>query len=134
MTDKNYDALYEAAAALIKQRYAPRKHVIAAAVMGASGNIYTAVNLDCHLRRAAVCGEGAAIAIAMSAGEERIKAVLALRHDPKQSKDLWVVSPCGVCRELIMDYGPDAAVYMPDQQDGAHTMSSEALLPNRYAK
>jgi len=134
MTDKNYDALYQAAAALIKQRYAPRRHVIAAAVMGASGKIYTAVNLDCHLRRAAICGEGAAIAIAMSAGEENITAVLALRHDPVKQKDLWVVSPCGVCRELIMDYGSGAAVYMPDQQDGAHAMSSEELLPNRYAK
>jgi cytidine deaminase len=132
MTDKNYHELHMAAAELIMARYAPKKHVIAAAVRGASGEIYTAVNLDCHLRRAAVCAEGAAIALAMSAGEEKIKAVLALRYDPEVGQP-WIVSPCGICRELILDYGDHAVVYVPDQKQ-PHAETAEALLPNRYAK
>ena len=133
MNDQNFNDLYQSAAALIKSRYAPRKHVIAAAVMGGSGKIYSAVNLDSHLRRAAVCAEGAAIAIAMSAGEEKITAVLALRYDPETGEP-WVVSPCGVCRELILDYGQDAAVYVPNGANQPNVMIASDLLPNRYAK
>ncbi len=132
MTDKNFDELHRAAAELIMARYAPRRHVIAAAVRGGSGQIYTAVNLDCHLRRAAVCAEGAAIALAMSAGEEKITAVLALRYDPEVGAP-WIVSPCGICRELILDYGEGAQVYVPNA-GGPHAAAAEALLPNRYAK
>jgi len=132
MTDKHFQELHTAAAELIMARYAPRRHVIAAAVRGMSGKIYTAVNLDCHLRRAAVCAEGAAIALAMSAGEEKIKSVLALRYDPEVGAP-WVVSPCGICRELILDYGDHAQVYVPDQH-GPHAAAAEELLPNRYAK
>jgi cytidine deaminase len=127
------DQLYAAAAALIKQRYTPKRHVIAAAAMGASGKIYTAVNLDCYLRRAAVCAEGAVITMAMTAGESGITDILALRYDPEKGEP-WLVSPCGVCRELILDYGEGAQIYLPDGQGGVQTMTVADILPNRYAK
>lgn len=133
MTDATFNQLFQSAAALIKQRYAPKRHVIAAAAMGESGKIYTSVNLDCYLRRAAVCAEGAAITQAMTAGEKHIKAILALRYDPGQGEP-WLVSPCGVCRELILDYGEGADIYLPDGHGGAQIMTVADILPNRYAK
>ncbi len=131
MTD--YKTLYQSAHDLIKARYLPKKHVIAATVVGGSGKSYTAVNLDSHLRRAAVCAEGAAIAIAMSAGEEKITDVLALRYNPDTDKSC-VVSPCGVCRELILDYGEDATIYVPDDNGDPKAVTASGLLPDRYAK
>jgi cytidine deaminase len=133
MTDKNFEALYQTAHDLIKSRYTPKKHVIGAAVIAGSGKIYSAVNLDSHLRRAAVCAEGAAIAIAMSAGEAKITSILALRYDAETDTS-WIVSPCGVCRELILDYGEDATVYVPASDNQPHTMTASDILPNRYAK
>ena len=133
MTNPNFQILYDTAATLIKSRYTPRRHVIAAAAMGESGKIYTAVNLDCYLRRAAVCAEGAVITMAMTAGEKHITAILALRYDPERGEP-WLVSPCGVCRELILDYGEGADIYLPDGHGGAQIMTIADILPNRYAK
>lgn len=133
MTDSTFQTLYQSASDLIKSRYEPKRHVIAAAAMGASGKIYTSVNLDCYLRRAAVCAEGAVITQAMTAGEKNITAIVALRYDPEQGEP-WIVSPCGVCRELILDYGEGAKIYLPDGRGGAQTMTIADILPNRYAK
>lgn len=69
----------------------------------------------------------------MTAGETGIKAILALRYDPERGEP-WLVSPCGVCRELILDYGDGATVYIPDGHGGAQTMHIDDILPNRYAK
>jgi cytidine deaminase len=133
MTNQNFDLLYKTAHELIKSRYTPRKHVIAATVVGGSGKLYSAVNLDSHLRRAAVCAEGAAIAIAMSAGEEKITSLLALRYNPETDTS-WVVSPCGVCRELILDYGEAATIYVPNENGEPKIETAAGLLPDRYAK
>lgn len=133
MPDTIFNQLFQSASELIKERYQPRRHVIAAAAMGNSGKIYTSVNLDCYLRRAAVCAEGAAITMAMSEGEGGIKAILALRYDPERGEP-WLVSPCGVCRELILDYGEGATIYLPDGHGGAQVMTIADILPNRYAK
>ncbi len=133
MNNKKFDILYQAAADLISARHRPGIHSVSAAVMGTSGKIYTSVNLDCYLRRAGVCAEPGAIAAAMSAGETSITAILAVRHNAETGK-AHLVSPCGICRELIADYGPDAEVFAPDHASGAHKYSIQELLPNRYAK
>ena len=135
MSDSLYHALYDAAADLIQQRYAPKRHVIAAAVQAASGKIYTAVNLDSYLRRAAICAEAGAIAAAMTAGETAITAILAVRHDMEVGDaGPQLVSPCGICRELIADYSKEAIIFVPNAHDNFTAETISALLPNRYAK
>lgn len=133
MTEQIFETLYQTAADLIIQRHKPGAHAVSAAVMGASGKVYSAVNLDCYLRRAAVCAEPGAIAAAMSAGEPHITAILAVRYNSESPDAPRVVSPCGICRELIADYGPGAAIFVPDGDDVKKTAVG-ALLPNRYAK
>jgi len=44
-----------------------------------------------------------------------------------------VVAPCGICRELISDYAPDAAVIVPGAE-GPERVSIRTLLPNKYAR
>jgi len=129
-----FDGLYRAASDLIKSRHRARAHELAAAVMGASGKIYTAVNLDCFSRTAAACAESSAIAMALTAGENSISAILTVRYHNESSVDPSLVSPCGRCRELISDYGKDATVFVPDETGGPQTCKIHDLLPNRYAK
>ena len=43
-----------------------------------------------------------------------------------------VVSPCGMCRELISDYSPTARVIVPGKE-GEQVVPVGALLPNKYA-
>jgi hypothetical protein len=44
-----------------------------------------------------------------------------------------VVSPCGICRELITDYGPQAWVIVPGAH-GAEKVLIAELLPNKYTR
>ncbi len=57
--------------------------------------------------RASICAEGAAIAAAAAAGDTAIETIVAVLD----TGDGWrVVTPCGLCRELISDYAPGATV------------------------
>jgi len=136
MNEAIFKQLKAAASDLIELRYTPKRHVIASATMGASGKIYTAVNLDSYLRRAAICAEAGAIAAAMTAGETGIQAILAMRHNREESdSEPQLVSPCGICRELIADYGiHNALVFVPSAGKDFSAETISALLPNRYAK
>jgi cytidine deaminase len=44
-----------------------------------------------------------------------------------------VVAPCGICRELMSDYAPDAEVIAPGAE-GPERASIRTLLPNKYAR
>lgn len=136
--DQTFEILRKVASDLIEERYEPKRHVIAAAVMGASGKIYTSVNLDSYLRRAAICAEAGAVAAAMTAGETGITAILAMRHDrdgSPQHQQPQLVSPCGICRELIADYGLEGTlVFVPSENKDFSAETISSLLPNRYAK
>lgn len=129
-----FQPLRAAAADLIKSRHRARAHELAAAVMGASGKIYAAVNLDCFSRSSSTCAESGAIAAALSAGEAAITAILTVRYNADHGAEPSLVSPCGRCRELIADYGKDAIVFVPDHHGGHTAETIGALLPNRYAK
>ena len=67
---------------------------VAAAVLSASGKIYTGVCVDtsCTL---GICAERNAIFHMITSGEHEIKKVLALMSNGKAG------APCGACRELM---------------------------------
>lgn len=135
--EQKFETLRKAASDLIEARYTPKRHVVAAAVMGGSGKTYTSLNLDSYLRRAASCAEAGAIAAAMTAGETEITGILAMRHDRESGEPHLppqLVSPCGICRELISDYGPHAFVFVPAENENFSAAPISSLLPNRYAK
>ena len=45
-----------------------------------------------------------------------------------------VVSPCGICRELIHDYDANARVIVPDNGRAPKVVSIGELLPNKYKR
>jgi cytidine deaminase len=45
-----------------------------------------------------------------------------------------VVSPCGICRELIHDYDANARVIVPDGGREPKVVSIGELLPNKYRR
>src|SRR5262245_3856467 len=128
--------LVETAGATIQQRYRHDWHVVAAALRTRSGRIFTGVNLDANLGRMAVCAEAVALGRAVTeAGETDIDTIVAVRHaDPdKPDQSIYVVSPCGSCRELIWDYDRNARVIVPSAQ-GPVIAAIGDLLPNKYSR
>ncbi len=109
-------ALVAAAQRLISERYTENRHHIAAAVRGGSGRIYTGLHLDTYVGRASVCAEAVALGQALTAGETSIEAIVSVRHPRprEQHRDCQVVSPCGICREMLTDFAAGCVVIMPD--------------------
>src|SRR5215510_12258198 len=108
-------ALIDTAKSLIERRYLENRHHIAAAVRGGSGRTYTGLHLDTYVGRASVCAEAVALGQALGAGETRIEAIVSLRHPRprEQHRQCKVVSPCGICREMLTDFAAGCAVIMP---------------------
>lgn len=72
---------------------------VAAAILTASGNVYTGICIDtsCSL---GFCAEHAAVAEMLKAGESEIRMVVAVLSTGE------VIAPCGRCRELLWQVDP----------------------------
>ncbi len=127
--------LIAAARKVISDRYKENRHHIGAALRTSSGRIYTAVHLDTYVGRASVCAEAIAVGQAMSVGDTEIEAIVSVRHPrPRETyREIQIVSPCGICREMLADFAPNCTVIVPDNGDIARVPVT-ALLPNKYLR
>ncbi|SCJ66665.1 Cytidine deaminase [uncultured Clostridium sp.] len=74
---------------------------VAAAILTRKGNIYVGVCID-TASSLGMCAERAAIANMVTCGEQEIDKLVAVMPDGR------VGPPCGACRELMMQLGPDS--------------------------
>lgn len=124
----DFETLYNAALEVLNPRKLSENAEaggVAAALVTEKGNIYRGVCIDtaCSL---GFCAEHAAVAAMLTAGEDRVEAIVAVDWDKK------VMPPCGRCRELLMQLGnPEARVFMPP--DNAAVPVKE-LLPHYWAE
>lgn len=130
-------ALVDAARAAITARYRPDWHVVGAALRTRAGRVFTGVHLEANVGRIAVCAEAVALGrAATEAGDTDVDTIVAVRHPEPDAADqtVRVVAPCGMCRELIGDYAPNARVLVPgpDGEPVARTVGE--LLPGKYAR
>ena len=128
MTEADQE-LIEAATSVIRRNYVPGKHRVGAAVRGKSGRIFTGV----HLNSSAIdiCAEAVALGTAASNGEREFECIVAVALT--EGKAPQVLSPCGVCRELIKFYGPGTQVIFV--VDGAlRKCRANDLLPGPYIR
>lgn len=115
LTDDDH-ALIAAANAALERHYRPFWHTVAAAIRSRDGRIWTGLHIGTTVGRLAVCAEAVAFGRALLDGDGTIQTAVAVRH-PKpdeENRELAVVSPCGACREMILDHAPDATVIVKD--------------------
>lgn len=127
------DDLLRAARALISQRYRPDLHMVGAALRLKSGEIVTGVNMAANVGRISVCAEAIAMGRAVTEyGSSEIDSIVAVYQLPDGSAP--VISPCGMCREMLSDYAPAAHVLMPDGAGGCSPVPILSLLPGKYRR
>ena len=119
--------LIQNAKSIIQKRYKDGFHHIGAALRTKSGNEFAAVHLDAYVGRIAVCAEAIAIGMAAAEGDTEIDTIVAVDSTGE------VISPCGMCREMISDYSPEAKVIIKEKDKYALVAISE-LLPNKYKR
>ena len=138
---KTYDltandfSIIEEAKDKITSLYEDNKHHVSAALRTISGKIISAVHIEAYIGRVTVCAEAIAIGNAISNGEKYFDTIVAVRHpySDEKNRELKVVSPCGMCRELIYDYSPNCFVILDIDGKLQKTKISE-LIPLKYSR
>lgn len=125
------DELVAAATAAVTRAYDSGKHFVGAAIRTSGGAIYTGVNLQAYVTRISVCAEPIALGQAVLAGDGEVARAVAVLRTERGAP--VVCSPCGMCRELLGDYGPSAEVIVPGDH-GPTTVRIGELLPNKYTR
>jgi len=97
--------LEQAARAAAAASHSPYSNFkVGAAVLAGSGKIYRGTNVENASYGLTQCAERTAIGTAVSAGERRIFAVAV--YTPTAAP----TAPCGACRQVIHEFGPQATV------------------------
>jgi cytidine deaminase len=134
ITQEDYE-LVEEARNIIKKHYKHSRHQVGAAIRTKSGKIITAVNIEAYLRKVDICAEAIAIGKAILEDEDKFESIVAVRypHPYEERQEIKVVSPCGMCRELIYDYGSHIKVIISNN-DTLEKYSIGDLLPFKYRR
>jgi len=124
--DANDERLIEAAVDVIRRNYQDERHTVGAAVLCGSGRTYVGVNID-------TCGYGPfaepiTIGSAISSGEREFLSIVAVGGWDKNHP---VLPPCGNCRQLLLDYAPEAMVIL-EYDDRLVKVKARHLLPAAY--
>jgi cytidine deaminase len=120
--------LIAAAEAALQRAFRQQQHTVGCAVRTGSGRIYAGVNIKaCGY---GPCAEPIALGAAFTAGESVITGIVAVRRK-EAGEGFRVVSPCGNCRQLLVDYAPDATVVYADNGELKSARAVE-LLPGYY--
>lgn len=106
--------------------YAPYSHYkVGAAALASSGKIYSGVNVENAAYPSGICAERVAIFKAVSEGEREILALVVATDNGG--------TPCGACRQVISEFGPQAEVCLVDQNGNLVLETSiDQLLPGAF--
>ncbi|MCX4749196.1 hypothetical protein OG455_27450 [Kitasatospora sp. NBC_01287] len=116
----------------IRRRYVEGRHQIAAAIIAADNRMYVGVHLEAMVGCYSMCAERAALAAARLCTDQPLLGIAAVRYPkPSEGGPARIVSPCGGCRELVLDYAPNIRVVVPREGQGLLLPLAE-LLPDKY--
>jgi len=127
ISDSALRRLEKSARSVAARAYAPySRFPVGAAVLGGSGRVYSGCNVENASYGLCNCAERTAIFSAVAAGEKTIGAVAVYTPTPLPT------APCGACRQVINEFGPDALVIsVCDTKNRIDTRMS-ALLPAAF--
>jgi len=119
--------LTKAAKVAAKGSYSPySKFRVGAAILTGSGKVFTGANIENASYGLCNCAERTAIFTAAAQGERRIRAVAV--YTPTQTATM----PCGACRQVINEFGPDALIISTcDGKERVET-TLDQLLPRAF--
>lgn len=121
----DWESLRAAATEARERAYAPYSSFRVGAAVLASGRVFAGCNVENASFPAGICAERAALAAAVAAGCRDLEAVLVLGPTP--------VAPCGVCRQALVEFNPNAAVRIAGADGGEELETTlGALLPQPF--
>lgn len=127
ISDAALRRLEKTARSAAARAYAPYSEFpVGAAVLGRTGRVYPGCNVENASYGLCNCAERSAVFAAVAAGEKTIRAVAVYTPTPLPT------APCGACRQVIHEFGPEALVVcLCDGKSRIETKLS-ALLPAAF--
>ena len=124
--DEKRQELIQAAVEARHWAYEPYSgYFVGAAVLSESGEIYDGVNVENAAYPTSICAERVAIFKAASQGERNFLAIAVVTENGG--------SPCGSCRQVMAEFGPDLLVFIADDQGQLlQETTLAALLPGAF--
>jgi cytidine deaminase len=122
MKDEELIAL---AAEARRKAYAPYSHyTVGAALLTASGKVYTGANVENASYGLAICAERTAAVKAVSDGEREFLAIAVATENGG--------TPCGACRQVLNEFGQDMRVLIADAAGEYQAYRLPELLPASF--
>ena len=110
--------------------YAPYSHFyVGAALLAKNGTVYTGCNIETAAYGPSNCGERTAFFKAVSEGVRDFSAICVVGG--KDKKPARIAAPCGVCRQVMMEFCDPKTFEIILAMDTEHyqVMRLEELLP-----
>ena len=118
------DLIAKAMAAREKAHVPYSDFAVGAALLAKSGRVYTGCNVENASYGLSICAERTAVFKAVSEGERDFEAVAVVTENG--------VTPCGACRQVLMEFGEDIQVIVADETGGYRVFGLRELLPEAF--
>jgi cytidine deaminase len=120
------EALICLAKEAMKQAYAPYSNFqVGAALLSADGAVYTGCNVENASYSAGCCAERTALFKAVSEGARDFVKIAVVSADKKPAY------PCGICRQVLSEFGQDITVVVEEDGKAVEYRLSN-LLPHQF--
>ena len=127
MIPNDYTELFDAAMKARENACALySKFKVGAALKTVDGKIYTGCNVESASYGLTICAERVALTKALSEGERKFESILIVADTEK------VCTPCGACRQLLIDYADDLQVVMTNLKGEMMVEDIESLLKHPF--
>jgi len=119
--------LIDAATKVRENSYAPfSKFKVGSALETDDGEIIVGSNVESASYGLTVCAERVAVWNAISHGKRKIKKIAVVADTEK------LTPPCGVCRQIIWEFGGDIPVIFANLHGQVETVQMRDLLPRAF--
>ncbi len=109
---------------MIKMAYAPYSHFrVGAALECDDGTVYTGCNIENAAFTPTNCAERTAVFKAVSEGRRSFRRIAVAAETD------GFTSPCGVCRQVLVEFSPDMDIIMINRAGETRTVPLRQLLP-----
>jgi len=120
------ETLVAHALAARQRAYAPYSdYLVGAAVLADDGTVILGCNVENAAYPATICAERVALTGAIAQGKRKLKAIAVATRDGG--------SPCGICRQVMAELGPEMWVYITDEAGNYRTTTVRELLPDSFS-
>lgn len=108
-----------------QRAYAPySRYRVGAAVLAGDGTIIAGCNVENASYPATICAERVALTSAIAQGKDGFVAIAVATEGGG--------TPCGICRQVMAELGPNMVVYISDSKGTFRTTTVAALLPESF--